>query len=84
MLELLNLPNELLLHIVKMVLPDDIENFSQSCRLIHSLSRDVLREHAANKQKYSKITIGALDTPYENPTLMPPLLSVDDSGYLAE
>lgn len=78
MLELLSLPNEVLLIIIRTVLPADIENFSKSCEILHSLSKDVLRQHEANKEKYSKITLGVGGAWYDNPKAIHPLLMIRD------
>ncbi|MCJ1269011.1 hypothetical protein MMC22_008899 [Lobaria immixta] len=61
MSKLLSLPDELLLNVIKHVSPNDIENFSMICKYIHSLSEDVLSEHAAHKQRYSRLTLSTLD-----------------------
>lgn len=63
MTALLSLPNELLLNVVNDLLPDDLENFSQTCKIIHALSTNALRAHAANKKKYSKLTLSLRSRP---------------------
>lgn len=80
MLGLLGLPNEILSNIIKTVRPDEIESFSQSCRLIHSLSKDVLKEHAANKKKYSKLTLSAVvaSPKIKNPKAIHPVFMLRD------
>lgn len=73
---LLGLPNELLLKIAETVLPDDIENFSQSCELTHSLSKDALREHAANKQKFSKLILSGVGATLEENRAIHPVMMI--------
>ena len=50
MLELLNLPNELLCQISEQVHRDDIENFAIACRKIFELSKGVLVRHRSRKR----------------------------------
>lgn len=54
---LTNLPNELLVKISRHVLPDDLENFARTNRLIRSLAEPVLEEHAILKAGFSKVVI---------------------------
>lgn len=78
MLDLLSLPNEILSDIIKTVHPDEIESFSLSCRLIHSLSKDVLREHAAKKQKYFKLNLALSGETLDNPIGIHPVFMLRD------
>lgn len=55
---LLDLPNEILLAIWNAVLPNDIENFANTCRHLHLLGVDVLEEHKSWKTAHSHISLG--------------------------
>lgn len=47
-----NLPNELVIQIIWLTLPEDLESFTSTCRLIYDLARKSLDEHRAFKRKY--------------------------------
>lgn len=52
---LLDLPNELLEAILDRVAPNDIENFTSSCKLIHSLATKILQEHKVLKRAFTRV-----------------------------
>lgn len=52
---LIELPNEILFDISKEVLPDDIENFANTCRHLHSVARPAVEEHRKLKKVHAKI-----------------------------
>ena len=47
-----DLPNEIILTIIPLVLPDDLENFSLTCRLIKALATRALQQHQELKREY--------------------------------
>ena len=52
------LPNELLIRIAEHVLPDDITNFSASCRLLRELARPSLETHRLRRKVYTSVHVG--------------------------
>ena len=66
-MDLLKLPNEILIKIASYVSYDDVEGFTLSNKLIHNLSRHVLEIHRQRKQKsevYLFIDHGKITTKY--------------------
>ena len=53
------LPYELLICVAECILPDDIVNFSATCRLYREAARKSLRTHMLRKEKFSMIDVGA-------------------------
>lgn len=47
-----NLPNELVVQIIRLALPEDLESFTSTCKLVRELARNSLNEHRAFKRKY--------------------------------
>lgn len=47
-----NLPNELVLQIISLLPPGDLESFSSTCRLVNSLAGQSLDEHRDFKGRY--------------------------------
>lgn len=47
-----NLPNELVLEIIRLLFPEDLESFSSTCRLVHELAIKFLDEHRKLKKEY--------------------------------
>ena len=60
-----NLPPELVLQIIDVVCPDDLENFSSCCKTLHDLARDALLRHKEMKKIYSTVGCG----PYWEPKI---------------
>lgn len=54
---LLDLPNEILLNIWNAVLPNDIDNFANTCRHLRLLGKDVLEESRRLKRNHSYISL---------------------------
>lgn len=84
MSSLLDCPNEVLEFVIEEVSNGDIESFSSSCRIFHTLSRRVLTEHRKRKDIYASITYGnpeisQNDTTWPHPTLMLRDLLYNDS-----
>ena len=52
---LLDLPNELLEAILDCVAPNDVENFTLSCKLIHNLATKRLQEHRVLKRDFTRV-----------------------------
>jgi len=52
-----DLPDELILHVLDEVHPDDIESFSQTCKHIHACSRGHLEKHRNFKAQYSEVVL---------------------------
>ncbi len=80
---MLCLPNEVLLHIIDGIPNADLDNFTSSCKLIHSLAYNVLRDHQKRKRTYSSITYGypvrnGEASTWSHPTLMLRDLQRDD------
>ncbi len=50
---LTDLPNEIALMIIPLVLPDDIESFTSTCRNIYNLAAQNLESHRALKRQYT-------------------------------
>lgn len=60
-----DLPNELLEQIMKYLLPDDVDNFSDACGDFHNISVRILPRHKELKTTYSKVSWGSCsDTPH--------------------
>ena len=53
-----DLPNELLAQFLRYLLPDDVDNFSDSCTVFHSIAVSMLPNHEQLKNKYTKIYCG--------------------------
>ncbi len=54
------LPNELLICVAECVLPDDIANFSATCRLYRKLASRSLQAHRFRNAMYSKVKVGSI------------------------
>lgn len=52
MVDFNNLPNELILQIIELLLPEDLESFVSTCRLAYNLAWKSLREHRKLKREY--------------------------------
>lgn len=61
MATLLDVPNELILRIINLIHPSDLEAFAVSNKSIHALSEDALRRHRAFKKRYSLLRFGFLE-----------------------
>ena len=55
---LTDLPNELLGQIMRYLLPDDVDNFSNSCKHFHTLSVRMFPRHKELERKYSQVSCG--------------------------
>ncbi len=80
---ILCLPNEVLLHIIEGIPNADLDSFTSSCKLLHNLAYNVLRDHQMRKRTYSSITYGNPErnekaTTWIHPTLMLRDLQRDD------
>lgn len=51
----LSLPNELKLQVIEIAAPDDIENLALCCKLVYDLAGETLRQHKADKERYSRL-----------------------------
>lgn len=63
---LMDLPNEILIAIIGVIEPDDIESFSTCCKLIHGLARQRLEEHEYKKSIYSTVLVSDSAPPFES------------------
>ena len=66
MTSILSLPNENLLQIIREVLPADLENFTQTCRLVHRLAGKILSTHRALVRQYRAIELSLRPSPVVN------------------
>lgn len=57
MATLLKLANETLFQVIEDVQPEDILNFSLTCKFLSVLSEDALAQHAAKRKTYSEVTL---------------------------
>ncbi|KAK4691788.1 hypothetical protein P7C71_g5288, partial [Lecanoromycetidae sp. Uapishka_2] len=55
MTQLLDLPDELLLEIIKQTCPEGIENLVSCCKKLYNTSDRILEKHRTNKRKYSRL-----------------------------
>ena len=53
MARFLDLPNELILQVIDSILPEDLENFAQSCKRCRSVADDALRSHRQLIRRYT-------------------------------
>lgn len=53
MARLSDLPNEIILAIIPLILPNDIESFASTCKKIYNLAAEELERHRALKRKYA-------------------------------
>ncbi|CAF9943785.1 MAG: hypothetical protein ALECFALPRED_001284 [Alectoria fallacina] len=53
-----DLPNELLGQIMRYLLPDDVDSFSNSCQHFHTLSVEMFPRHKELKKEYSQVFCG--------------------------
>lgn len=53
MVHLLDLPDELLIKILKGTCPNGIEDLALSCKTLYNKSSEIITEHNANKKKYA-------------------------------
>jgi hypothetical protein len=58
---LLRLPTEILLQIIKKVLPSDLENFCRCCKELEGISARALQNHQSMKTRHSTIFCGTSD-----------------------
>ena len=65
MLPLLDLPTELLLHIVDDMCPDDLDNFFSCSKLLRALADKALQRHRMMKRTSSTVSCGSLSRLYE-------------------
>ena len=56
-MQLLDLPDDILLSIWTVVLPDDIDNFAFTCRHLRSLARGLLQEHRQLRAAHTHISM---------------------------
>ena len=56
-----NLSVELLEQIMRYLLPDDVDNFSNACETFRIITSNVLPRHEELKKKYSRVTCGFVD-----------------------
>lgn len=52
-----DLPDELILHILEEVHPDDLGSFSQTCRHIHGCARGHVKKHRELEHQYSEVVL---------------------------
>ena len=67
MVLLQDLPNELLLQILKYLLPDDVDNFSESRKEFQAISSALLPRHERLKSKYTEVTFGWVSDGFYHP-----------------
>lgn len=60
-----DLPNEIILTIIPLVLPDDLESFSSTCRLIKALATRARQQHQELKREYRTWTYAEPWEPYK-------------------
>ncbi|GAB7343751.1 hypothetical protein MBLNU457_1726t1 [Dothideomycetes sp. NU457] len=68
-------PDELILHVLDDVHPDDLENFSQTCKRIHECARDHMEKHRELKAQYSDVLLSSEqgrtpDTRFQHPLFL--------------
>ncbi|KAI1324451.1 hypothetical protein F5Y16DRAFT_380959 [Xylariaceae sp. FL0255] len=77
-MELLELPAELLILIIKATIPDVFENFMLSCKTIHQNGQEFITEYKSMRSKYSSVSMDAANLPsiyywlnklYQNPSI---------------
>ena len=61
-----SLPNELVLQIVRLLPPEDLESFTSTCKLINKLAGKLLDEHRIFKRKYQHCSPSALVPNYRH------------------
>ena len=75
---LLDLPNEVLLQIILNIPNEDLDSFASTCKALHSLASDALREHQARKAMYAHIKYGDPEENDRNSTWVHPTLMLRD------
>ena len=64
---LMGLPNEILTAIIEAIEPDDIESFSNCCKLMYSLAKHRLEDHKQKRSLFSTVLISDVTLPYSDP-----------------
>lgn len=70
MLLLPDLPEELLVQIMTYLLPDDIDNFSESRKEFRAISARILPKHEQLKDRYSEVSCGLLGNESHHPLIL--------------
>lgn len=65
----LSLPNELILLIIELAEPDDLENLSAVCRRIRTLASKIVQQHREDKRSLSDLTLSLFMTFESQPIL---------------
>ena len=65
-----NLPLEMLEHIMKYLLPDDVDNFSTACREFHDIAVRALPRHKARTHDYSSVYFGSFNNSERHPIFL--------------
>lgn len=74
-----DIPNELLVQIMKYLLPDDVDNFSESCKEFHTIAVRILPRHETLKDDYSEVRCGVFGDERRHPiTLFRDILGIPE------
>lgn len=79
----LSLPNELILFIIELAEPDDLENLSTICKRIRNLASKTMQQHREDKRSFSEITPLLFKTSITHPALQVALKAYDVMHELA-